>query len=563
MKLLVMVDAVPYELIAANNSHLVSKNQGKRFHHREDALGFANKVIDQNLDSVAQVRSLLQLPAVIKPPGLAEQLAEQLFGGQVLAKLGPGGSGLRSTRPPTAKARPRPPDEFDAIAGSSILSHAMRNYLKTGGEPSQPQLKGASGGAGSGQDAGEPPTKPLARDYEVVVEIAGRHLSSKQAIELTCKGAPARKKYSSNDHSTHHRSLCRFVGLENRPVDLALTVPMKGQSRPMTLPLATGVTPSARGVDKSPWDNLLIPVKPLQFLNEAQQKHQADILAQGWLYVFWNGKLWRELAVNKHTALSDVDIGFYRGSRRNERPAEGHWLDAVWVPCMIKGKLQKDLVLAASPVQWSWSTIEQMEANPAALTEKAVTLDTLACYADSQQFDDGAPNSGAIVSATAVSDAGRKALQRQQRQQISAAYLPKTSAWLKVQLTDQKGRPWSNANVTVSLNGRQMDIRADANGYISLPVPADCDHGDLDVAVSPAIPTQTFSAGLNKLEPVDTVAGLQARLNNLGFNAGPVDGIMGRKTRAATRKFQSLHKLMVDGICGPQTQQKLTEIHKS
>ncbi len=548
MKLPVMVDAIPYELIPKNNSHLVSKNQGKRFHYREDAVRFANKIIDQNFDSVGQAVT-------------AEQLAEQLFAGEVVAKLGPGGSGLRSTRPPAAKAKPKPPDASDAVAGSTLLSHAMRNYLKNG-------ASAPSAGPPAEQNAVEPPKKPAARDYEVVVEVAGRHLSSKQSIELGCAGERPRKKYSSNDHNGHHRSLCRFSNLENKPVDLALAIPMKGQSRPMTLPLASGISPSARGIDKSPWDNLLIPVKPLQFLNEHQQKDQADILQQGWLYVFWKGKVWRELAVNKHTAMSDVDLHHYRGTshrgtRSNERAAEGHWLDAVWVPYMIQGEVQNDLLLAASPVQWSWSTIEKMESDPAALREKSATLDALAGYSDGKRFDDSAASSGAIVSATAASDAGKKHIQRQQRQKISTAYLPKTSARLSIQLTDQKGQPWSNADVMVSLNGQQTPVKSDANGYISLQVPADCDKSDLDITVSPAIPSQTFNAGLNQLQPVDTVAGLQARLNNLGFNAGPVDGIMGRKTKAATRKFQSLHKLMVDGISGPQTQQKLTDVHKS
>lgn len=561
-----MVDAIPYELIPNNNSHLISKKQGKLFHYRQDAVQFAQKIIDQNLDSVAQVRQLLQLSAAEKQPQVAELLANQLFSGQVIAKLGPGGSGLRSTRPPSAKAKPKQPEEADAVTDSTLLSRAMRNYLKNGVDvaphPAQGELS-QSVAVQRGTDTGIAKSKPVAKDYEVIVEIAGRHLPAKQSIVLSCEGERAQKKYSSNDHNTSHRSLCRFSNLQNKPVDLVLAIPMKGRSQPMALPLATAVNPSARGTHKSPWDNLLIPVKPLQFLSEAQQKDQADILRQGWLYVFWQGKLWRELAINKHSALSDVDLNFYRSSRENERLAEGHWLDAVWVPYLIKGEVQNDLLLAASPVQWSWSTIEQLEADPSALEDKSATLNAFAHYTSSQFFDDNAATSGAIVSATAASNAGKKELQRQQRQKISTAYLPKTSARLKVQLTDQKGKPWSNAEVTITLKGSQTLLKADVDGYINLHVPADCDTSDMDIAVSPAIPNHVFNAKLNQLHPVETVAGLQARLNNLGFNAGPVDGIMGRKTKAATKKFQSFHQLMIDGVSGPQTQQKLTQIHKS
>ena len=60
---------------------------------------------------------------------------------------------------------------------------------------------------------------------------------------------------------------------------------------------------------------------------------------------------------------------------------------------------------------------------------------------------------------------------------------------------------------------------------------------------------------------VDTVKGVQARLSNLGYDPGPIDGIVGPRTRAAVRRFQQEHDLKVDGIAGPNTQAKLDEIY--
>ena len=51
----------------------------------------------------------------------------------------------------------------------------------------------------------------------------------------------------------------------------------------------------------------------------------------------------------------------------------------------------------------------------------------------------------------------------------------------------------------------------------------------------------------------DAVKRIQQALKDQGFNAGPVDGIWGRKTIAAIKKFQAKQKLDVDGIVGPQT----------
>ena len=56
--------------------------------------------------------------------------------------------------------------------------------------------------------------------------------------------------------------------------------------------------------------------------------------------------------------------------------------------------------------------------------------------------------------------------------------------------------------------------------------------------------------------------GVQARLNNLGFESGPVDGLIGPITKGAIRRFQRRFKpLAVDGIAGPLTQGKLEEVH--
>ena len=62
----------------------------------------------------------------------------------------------------------------------------------------------------------------------------------------------------------------------------------------------------------------------------------------------------------------------------------------------------------------------------------------------------------------------------------------------------------------------------------------------------------------------DWLTGVQYRLNAAGFGAGPVDGILGPKTRKAIQKFQetyrSTHRLQVDAIPGPKTQAALVSI---
>jgi len=62
----------------------------------------------------------------------------------------------------------------------------------------------------------------------------------------------------------------------------------------------------------------------------------------------------------------------------------------------------------------------------------------------------------------------------------------------------------------------------------------------------------------------DWLTGVQYRLNAAGFGAGPVDGILGPRTKRAIRKFQEtyrgLHHLLVDGVPGPKTQAALVSV---
>jgi peptidoglycan hydrolase-like protein with peptidoglycan-binding domain len=54
---------------------------------------------------------------------------------------------------------------------------------------------------------------------------------------------------------------------------------------------------------------------------------------------------------------------------------------------------------------------------------------------------------------------------------------------------------------------------------------------------------------------------LQQKLNELGFNAGTVDGSFGPQTLSAVRAFQKSHGLAVDGVVGPKTRAVLNSIN--
>lgn len=71
-----------------------------------------------------------------------------------------------------------------------------------------------------------------------------------------------------------------------------------------------------------------------------------------------------------------------------------------------------------------------------------------------------------------------------------------------------------------------------------------------------------YNVKLGDLDPIDESAGIQARLKNLGFDCGPIDGVIGPKTTAAIKSFQKKHELEITGTPDEITRAKLKELHK-
>lgn len=65
---------------------------------------------------------------------------------------------------------------------------------------------------------------------------------------------------------------------------------------------------------------------------------------------------------------------------------------------------------------------------------------------------------------------------------------------------------------------------------------------------------------LRKGDSGEDVRTLQTLLNSIGFNCGTADGIYGTKTVEAVKRFQERYGLTVDGVAGPSTQTRLSEV---
>ncbi len=132
---------------------------------------------------------------------------------------------------------------------------------------------------------------------------------------------------------------------------------------------------------------------------------------------------------------------------------------------------------------------------------------------------------------------------------------------LRLVLKDQQGQPLDNKPYRLVVDGRRYDGKTDGNGLVEHKISPDASEGEIEIRYDDAHPEKFYkwTLRIGELDPLDELAGAQARLSNLGYAPGPIDGLMGPKTQAAIKAFQKDQGLNVSGMLCGQTIQKLLE----
>ena len=138
-----------------------------------------------------------------------------------------------------------------------------------------------------------------------------------------------------------------------------------------------------------------------------------------------------------------------------------------------------------------------------------------------------------------------------------------TPVLLRIVLLDEDHRPMAGAAYQLKVAESSVEGRTGPNGLLEQTIPQAAATARLSVKVDrpDGVTGYTWDLRLGTLDPQTTMTGIQARLNNLGYNTGPVDGIQGPRTTEAIKEFQVKYGLDVDGIAGPVTQGKLVEVY--
>ncbi|MFC2173083.1 peptidoglycan-binding protein [Acidobacteriota bacterium] len=148
----------------------------------------------------------------------------------------------------------------------------------------------------------------------------------------------------------------------------------------------------------------------------------------------------------------------------------------------------------------------------------------------------------------------------EQRHQFCRKGVPEQ---LRIILLDRPGNPRANLQYSLTIDGVKHIGSTDSSGKIEISISPTARSGRLQILDDKGTPIEVYSLGLGKLDPVSETSGQQARLSSLGFECGPIDGILGPLTRAAITAFQMEQDLKATGKPDSSTLQKLQDVYGS
>lgn len=129
-------------------------------------------------------------------------------------------------------------------------------------------------------------------------------------------------------------------------------------------------------------------------------------------------------------------------------------------------------------------------------------------------------------------------------------------AKLRLQFLED-GEPLKDEPYKLDIDGQLRTGTLDDKGRLVESIPPNASFAKICIGES----DEWLEVDLGTVDPISEISGVQGRLNDLGFGPGPVDNIMGPKTRAAIARFQHYYELPVTGEPDQTTMDKLVQIH--
>lgn len=138
--------------------------------------------------------------------------------------------------------------------------------------------------------------------------------------------------------------------------------------------------------------------------------------------------------------------------------------------------------------------------------------------------------------------------------------LKQATKTLRVVLLDSDGNPRKSLRYQVKVkDGLAKTGTTGSDGIVQISILPNAREAEL--VVNSNLGEERYELHLGTIDPATTLSGMQARLNNIGYYCGEVDGLMGPKTAGALARFQKSHNLAVTGDVDDDTRDALVKQH--
>lgn len=138
-------------------------------------------------------------------------------------------------------------------------------------------------------------------------------------------------------------------------------------------------------------------------------------------------------------------------------------------------------------------------------------------------------------------------------------------AEIRFQVLDKDGEAIAERPYVLRVGKRRYEGETDTEGKLFHYVSPAARVAELFVKTDPTDDTVTksWTLKIGYLWPVETIQGMQSRLNNLGYRCGAVDGDIGPRASAALRRFLADNGLQEDSDYDAAVQDVLRTLHGS
>jgi hypothetical protein len=119
------------------------------------------------------------------------------------------------------------------------------------------------------------------------------------------------------------------------------------------------------------------------------------------------------------------------------------------------------------------------------------------------------------------------------------------------------GQPRKEQEYTLEIDGKLKNGKTGPDGSVEFVIPGNARSGKITVGPD----SEEFPLELGGVDPIEELSGVQARLNNMGYDCGGADGEMTGETGESIRRFQKDNGLKESGEVDDQTRARLKEVH--